>query len=267
MEIETERLLLRPVDSNDVDEIARVVFGDPAVVGMLAHNTKDPADARTEAERWVGGMGRESKMWLEGGIGLFAVIPKLGGGALAGVCGFYMKQNESHRWKGEYFYALGSSWHGKGLMSEATDAVREKLRLLPNLEVIYGVYWDMINEASGRILVRAGLRPTGRTLITKEYSPEKCRRMFDYDLWRLGNAQVGPTRKTTLVQAARRAGGFVAEDVVTEADALARLADAYGARLTGEATKMFDTARTTPGMAYLELKGGGESGSSDGAVA
>lgn len=254
MEIETKRLLLRPVDAADVDEIARVVFGDPDVVGMLAHNTKDPADAHDAAEKWVRVMGRKSEMWSSGGMGLFALIPKDGSGALAGVCGFYMERNERQRWRGEYFYALGSPWHGNGLMSEATDAVKEELRLLPDLEAIYGVYWDMINEASGKILVRTGLRPAGRKPITEEYSPEKCRRMFDYDLWRMGEAQAGPTRGRVLLQAARRAGGFVAEDVMTKPEALGRLADAYGARLTGEAAEIFEKARTNPGMAYLELR-------------
>ena len=187
-------------------------------------------------------------------MGLFALIPKDGGGALAGVCGFYMERNERQRWRGEYFYALGSQWHGNGLMSEATDAVKEELRLLPDLEAIYGVYWDMINEASGKILVRTGLRPAGRKPITEEYSPEKCRRMFDYDLWRMGEAQAGPTRGRVLLQAARRAGGFVAEDVMTKPEALGRLADAYGARLTGEAAEIFEKARTNPGMAYLEFR-------------
>ena len=78
MLIETERLILRPVSLSDTQDIAQVVFSDPNVVGMLAHNTKDPADAYTEARRWTSVMGidGDGSIWKDGGLGLFAVIAK-----------------------------------------------------------------------------------------------------------------------------------------------------------------------------------------------
>ena len=260
MEIETERLLLRPVDRADVDAIAHVIFGDPKVVGILAHNTKDPADARDVAERWVRLMGRGSDMWSDGGMGLFALVPNDGDGALAGVSGFFMERDENERWTGEYFYALGSAWHGRGLMSDVADVLGARLRKLPSLGVIYAGYWDMINEGSGKILLRTGLKPAGRKPITAEYSPERCVRMFEYDVWRTANAHRGTERNLVLLQAARRAGGFVAEDVVAKDDAMGRLANAFGGDLTTEALAMFDKARRMPGMAYLEIRGKGETG-------
>lgn len=263
MQIETERLRLRPVTLADTGDIARIIFSDPAVVGMLAHNTKDPGDALAEAERWTSIMGADGDggIWDEGGMGLFVVQPKNGDGALAGVAGFYMERNEKALWSGEYFYALGSAWHGQGLMSEAAAALAEKLQAMEDLGIIYAAYWDMINEASGRLLLKTGLKPRGRKPVTEEYSSERCQLMFEYDLWRLGQVVNEDTRAAILVQASRRAGAFVAEDVIQKEDALKQLSKRYGAsELTADASSMFARACAHPGMAYLEIRGSGVTG-------
>lgn len=260
MIIETNRLLLRPVCKQDTQAIARVIFLDPNVVGMLAHDIRTSESAVTEAERWTSIMGIDGDggIWSDGGMGLFAIIHKPSQ-TLGGVTGFYMERNERHRWNGEYFYALGTEWHGQGLMSEAADAVGEKLRSLEDLGVIYAGYWDMINEASGRILRRSGLKPMGRKPVTEEYDADRCRKMFDYDLWRLSNATLGEERDAVLCQSARRAGAFVAEDIITKNKALRMLIDSYGSQpLTSEAVTMLEEAIARPGMAYLEIRGEGE---------
>lgn len=263
MLIETNRLLLRPLELGDTAELARVVFSDPDVVGMLAHNTKVPEDAEAEAQIWAHTMGIDGAggIWDDGGMGLFAVVPKDAGVTLAGVAGFYMERNERGRWTGEYFYALGSDWHGQGLMSEAADAFAEKLRSMEDLGVIYADYWDLINEASGRLLVRTGFKPVGRKLVTEEYGADRCLRMFDYDLWRLCTAGRGVMRDKVLTQVARRAGAYVAEDLVGEAETLDLLRDHYDSGpLHDQAEEMFGKAMAYPGIAYLEIRGEGETG-------
>ena len=263
MLIETERLVLRPVSLSDTQDIAQVVFSDPNVVGMLAHNTKDPADAYAAARRWTSVMGvdGDGRIWNDGGMGLFAIIPKGKKEELAGVAGFYMERNDNRRWNGEYFYALGTIWHGKGLMSEAAAAFAEKLTAMPDLGVIYAGYWDLINEASGRLLIRTGLEPRGRLPVTTEYSVEKCQRMFDYDLWRLEETVSEVDRRQVLIQAARRAGAFVAENVIGKEDALQRMQAHCGFEsLPSAAISMFEKALNSPGMAYLEIRGNEEQG-------
>ncbi|PUB13096.1 GNAT family N-acetyltransferase [Yoonia sediminilitoris] len=259
MIIETDRLILRPVTKQDTHGIAQVVFSDPNVVGMLAHDIRTAESAITEAERWTSIMGIDGDggIWDDGGMGLFSVVLK-SDQALAGVAGFYMERNEHQRWNGEYFYALGTQWHGRGLMSEAADALGERLRSLDDLGVIYAGYWDMINEASGRILRRTGLKPEGRKSVTEEYGEDRCRMIFEFDLWRLSEAAPGNLQDSILVQVARRAGAFVAEDIIAKDTVLNSLKDNYGSPLlTRDAVTMLETSIERPGMAYLEIRGAG----------
>ena len=261
MIIETNRLILRPVAKQDTQDIAQVVFSDPNVVGMLAHDIRTPESAIAESERWTSIMGIDGDggIWDDGGMGLFAVVPK-SDQALAGVTGFYMERSEHQRWNGEYFYALGTRWHGRGLMSEAADALGERLRSLDDLGVIYAGYWDMINEASGRLLRRTGLKPEGRKSVIEEYGVDRCRMIFEFDLWRLSKAASGDERGSLLVQVARRAGAFVAEDIITKVEALKSLKDRYGSpSLTPDAVTMLEASIKRPGMAYLEIRGAGNS--------
>ncbi len=257
MHLETATSALRPITSSDTHAIAEVVFSDPDVVCMLAHNTKDPQDALEEARRWTAIMGLDGDggIWDEGGMGLFAILPKDRGDRLAGVAGFYMERSEKGLWNGEYFYALGSEWHGQGLMSEIADLFARRLKAMDNLGIIYGAYWDLINEASGRLLKRTGFESRGRKSVTKEYSVERCERMFEYDLWRLNTSNGAEKRDAVLLQAARRAGAFVAEDVITKDQAIKALTENFGANLTSDASKMLEVAIAQPGMAYLEIRG------------
>lgn len=126
--------------------------------------------------------------------------------------------------------------------------------------VIYATCRDGIDAASERLLLRTGLRPQVRRPATEEYPPERCRRMFGFDLWRLRLAD-GPKRDRVLAQAARRVGAFVAEAVVGREAALAALCDAHGAPPTTEAPALFEGALASSALAYLELRGaGGEGG-------
>ena len=221
MIIETDRLILRPVINEDAKDIAQVIFSDPEVVGMLAHDIRTTESAIAEAGRWTSIMGIDGNgnIWSDGGMGLFAIIPK-SDQSLVGVTGFYMERDEDQRWNGEYFYALGTRWHGRGLMSEAADALGEKLRSLDDLGVIYAGYWDIINEASGRLLRRTGLKPEGRKSVIDEYGADRCRMIFEYDLWRLSNSAAGDMRDAILPKVARRARAFVVEDIITKDEAL-----------------------------------------------
>lgn len=258
MHIKTNQLLLRPLAIADADAIAEVVFSDPDVVAMLAHNTRLKEDAQLEAKRWTSVMGidGDNSIWEDGGMGLFAVTPKKQEHEFAGVAGFYMKQNADQLWDGEYFYALGSTWHGKRFMSEVADAFRQKLMSMPNLGTIYACYWDMTNEASGRILQKTGFTPEGRRLLLDEYDEERCQSMFEYDLWRIQNATSQEKRASIAFHAARRAGAFVAENVLERENTINQIIRIYGSlELPKSAVDIFRKAISTPGMANLEFRG------------
>jgi RimJ/RimL family protein N-acetyltransferase len=258
--IETPQLVLRPVVAEDSSVIADVIFSDPNVAGMLAHDIRNSEDALKAAKKWTSTMGIDSNkgIWNDGGLGLFAVLPRETGGELAGVAGFYMDKNKNGLWNGEYFFALGTPWHGKGLMSEIADRFGEILKTMPDLGVIYAWYWDMINEASGRVLRRTGFSPKGRKLVSDEYDIQRCHTLFNYDLWRLSQVTKGAHRKKVAVEVARRAGAFVAEDAITRDEALTKMTmHAPSGQMSPEALAMFDHAIASPGMAHLEIQGEG----------
>ena len=139
-------------------------------------------------------------------------------------------------------------------MSDLAPQFRSLMETLPDIALIYGVYWDSTNTASGRILEKSGLAPTGRVPVAHEYSAEKCRRIFAYDVWRVGNARGGADLQTILLQSCRRAGAFVAEDMIEEAEAVLSLENALATPLPDEARAIFRFALDNPGMAYVEYR-------------
>ena len=128
------------------------------------------------------------------------------------------------------------------------------METLPGIALIYGVYWDSTNKASGRILEKSGLAPAGRVPVAHEYPVEKCRRIFAYDVWRVGNARSRADLPTLLLQSCRRAGAFVAEDMLPDAEALSSLETAFASPLPDEARAIYQFALDNPGMAYVEYR-------------
>lgn len=261
MRIETDRFLLRPLLTSDTGTLARIVFSDPLVTGNLAHDVRNEADALKEAARWTREMGHDGdgSIWDDGGVGLFAITAKGEPETVIGTAGFYMERDGARNWSGEYFYALGRNWHFKGVMSELAPQFRILMETLPDIALIYGVYWDSTNKASGRILEKSGLAPAGRVPVAHEYSVEKCRRIFVYDVWRVGNAQGSANLPTILLQSCRRAGAFVAEGMLAEAEAMPALEAALASPLSEDARTIYQFALDNPGMAYVEYRRPGAS--------
>lgn len=107
--METERLLLRPVRLDDLDEVVRL-HEDPEVARFMG--TPD----REWLEGWVEGSDRE---WAELGYGRMAVLAR-DGGAFLGRTGL-------KRWpqfeETEVGWALQPEARGRGLATEAARAV------------------------------------------------------------------------------------------------------------------------------------------------
>ncbi|WP_204114698.1 GNAT family N-acetyltransferase [Shimia biformata] len=255
MILTTKTLRLRPLRRADTDDIAKVIFSDPEVVATLAHDTRRPGDALKEAAKWTDLMAEDGDrdIWQQGGLGLFAISPLHAPDRIMGAAGFYLDRAPEGVWAGEFFYALGSAFHGQGVMTEAADALTHAFWSLPDAGGVYAVYWDHVNEASGKILRRCGMTETGRRSLRDEYRPDRCRAMFEYDLWRLGQAD-DMSKPEAVGIAARRAGAAVAEGILEQEETLAELSKAYGAPLPLVATALFRMALDEPGMAYLERR-------------
>ena len=110
-QLETPRLLLRPVAANDLDDLAPIL-ADPVVMKYLGIEAGTTL-SRSETEIAIAGMiGR----WAERGFGRWSVIHKKDG-KLIGLCGFKVLEGEP-----ELIYLFAKEYWGNGFATEAASA-------------------------------------------------------------------------------------------------------------------------------------------------
>ena len=175
-------------------------------------------------------------------------------GHLLGVTGFYLEPGNG-KWGGELFYALGSAFHGQGIMSEACAAVMARFRSLPDAGSVYAVYWQLLNPASGRILARLGFEPDGTQSLLAEYGAEVAVGIRQFELWRLANAPAGD-RLRILVEVATKLGHIEAEGIASAVENRAAIDAAIGdpdfaRNLESISETALQRGRETPGLAML----------------
>jgi [ribosomal protein S5]-alanine N-acetyltransferase len=145
--IETPRLLLRPMQEDDVEALLGV-FGDPKVMAAFG---SEPFK-REQMERWVH---RNLEHQERYGYGLFSVILR-DSGLLIGDCGFEWMELDGES-RVELGYDVRSDHWGQGLATEAAGAVRDyafgTLELLELVSVI-----RQRNDASRRVAEKIGMR-------------------------------------------------------------------------------------------------------------
>lgn len=145
-QIETARLLLRPVIDSDLDAFAGHVYGDPEVARYL------PATQLTPRERSARILGRIPQVWAERGYGLWVVTDKASGQVL-GDCGLGFVEEAGEV---EVLYAFAKAAWGRGI---ATEAARASVRFgfqQAQLPRIIGLVMHE-NIASRRVLEKCGL--------------------------------------------------------------------------------------------------------------
>lgn len=191
--LETERLNLRPIHREDIDDVVRILFSDPEVVKGLAHDGSDPVACKEHAEGWTQyGPDGNAAMWRDCGLALFVITDKTGSyappGEFMGVCGVTIER-VGGRWHGELLYALGSRYHGHGIIGEAASAVVERFTNQPDAGSLYAAYWRILNPASGRILRRIGFQDKGVRPLLDEFDAERLWGIRNFELWRLQKAE------------------------------------------------------------------------------
>lgn len=145
MFLRTERLFLRPAWLEDAPELARAIAHEP-VVRMLA---RVPWPYREEhARSWI-----ESQRdpYLPS---LLVTLPD-DGGRIVGVCGLHEEGGEV-----EIGYWISPGHWGRGYATEAVRGMLSLARLAGHHRIVSRHAAD--NPASGRVLRKAGFRPTGR---------------------------------------------------------------------------------------------------------
>ena len=149
-ELETERLFLKPLALADAQQIQKL-FPRWEIVRYLnaAIPWPYPADgARTFIERVLPEMERgESYFWT--------LRPKMAPQQLIGVIGLFLKKEENRG------FWMEPGWQGKGLMTEACDAVMAFWFAVLKQPVLRAPK-AIANEASRRISVKQGMRIVSR---------------------------------------------------------------------------------------------------------
>lgn len=158
MKLETERLLLRHFDPDDLDPYTGRIFGDPEVMRFLPRRD---APARDRAQRTIDFF---NDQWNWFPYGPWAVVEKASG-ELIGHCGlrFIPEIRET-----EVLYAFGKDFWGKGYATEAARASVEFGFCRTGLERIIAIAVPE-NTASRRVMEHCGLHY------------EKDLRLFDMD--------------------------------------------------------------------------------------
>ncbi len=160
--IETARLELRKPSLADVASLFATYTGDAEVTRYL---TWQPHSSIQQTERFVAAC---IKAWEESKRFSWTLHYK-GQDAAIGMLEIRM---DGH--KAEVGYVLGRSFWGQGLMTEALVQVLEWLRGQPQIYRVWAVC-DVENDASGRVLEKAGMRHEGvlhRWLVHPNMSPD-----------------------------------------------------------------------------------------------
>ncbi len=110
--LETERLLLRPAQSADLDAWTDQIFGDPDVTRFL------PTTDRTPRERAEGYFEFFNTLWAEHNYGEWIVTDKQNG-QFIGHCGLAYIRDTAEV---EIDYALAKPYWGRGIATEAARA-------------------------------------------------------------------------------------------------------------------------------------------------
>lgn len=145
--IDTERLLLRPMQAIDFDELF-LIFTDPKVMAAF----DSPPFNRGQMDHWLqGNLDHQEKY----GYGLFSVILKANEG-LIGDCGLEIMEVEGVQ-VAELGYDFRSDYWHQGYATEAATAVRDfafQVLDLPQLVSLIRVG----NNASRRVSEKLGMQ-------------------------------------------------------------------------------------------------------------
>ncbi|OGO29455.1 MAG: hypothetical protein A2W33_06800 [Chloroflexi bacterium RBG_16_52_11] len=144
--IETERLLLRPFSTADLDDWAGSIFADPDVTRYLPKQDIPPHQRTERALKYV------QEHWARHGYGLWAVTGRTSGQFMGQGGLNYLEETGEV----EVDYALAKVYWGRGIATEMTRASLQFGFEYLGLERILGRAMPK-NIASRRVLERTGM--------------------------------------------------------------------------------------------------------------
>lgn len=156
--LKTERLVLRPLLTSDLDDMVAVTISDPDMMRWLPgeEHVGTAEGRRAVAADYIKTF---SEPWETFGFGMWAMCindPELGEkGNYIGHCGFLAEQIEGAG--PELAYAVGTAMWGRGLATEAVAACMDWIFSRPGISQVHGVT-DHDNYGSKRVMEKVGMR-------------------------------------------------------------------------------------------------------------
>lgn len=153
-EVETERLILRMWNDDDVDALFRS-YGDPEVMKWIGSG--EPVTKEVTADA----IDRMRRHWEEHGYGMWAVVEKSSGDLIGRIGLMYHKDWPVGDHKIEVGWTLQRSAWGRGLATEGARAALDHGFDRLHLERIISITSED-NLASRRVMEKCGLSHRGR---------------------------------------------------------------------------------------------------------
>lgn len=143
--LETERLILRPMNESDIEDVYKMRRDDE-----IMRFIREPVMSRKEAEDWINMI---SSRWAKDEIGFCSVIERASG-KFAGWCGLWqLKENNEI----EVGYAIAKNFWKKGYASEAAEAVLNYAFNGLGLKTVVAVARPE-NAGSRRVMEKIGMK-------------------------------------------------------------------------------------------------------------
>lgn len=156
MKLETERLLLREMTENDLDDLKEILMDGPTMYAYEGAFTEE------ETRRWLEGQFRR---YRENGFGLWAVVLKETG-EMIGQCGLSWQDADLGEPVLEVGYLFKRKHWRHGYAAEAARACRDYAFNVLHAPRVYSIIRDT-NTASQNVAKRNGMTLTSR--FTKHY--------------------------------------------------------------------------------------------------
>lgn len=147
--LETQRLLLRPFTLEDAPRV-QLLAGDERIADVTANIPHPYRDGMAAA--WIAS---HAEKWRERELAAFAMVNKTSGLLVGCISLMHMQANEA-----EIGYWVGVDYWNRGYGTEACRAVVAFAFGRLSLTRVYAHHLSR-NPASGKVLLKAGLRHTG----------------------------------------------------------------------------------------------------------
>ncbi len=152
--VETDRLLMRPFCSNDID-VFSAICADPDVMKYIGGGAHDRKQTQIKVAKWI-------KAYENQGFGLIVLIHKKSN-ELIGFCGL-IKQVVDDKECIELGYRLAKKYWGQGLATEAAQEVKDHAFNVLNIQKLISII-HLENIASKKVASKVGMLLIKKTII------------------------------------------------------------------------------------------------------